>query len=60
MIVRVIGYPTSEADWLGRFKNFGEDVYLALREHCTISIQEIDAAIDSFCVPVRRERDGLG
>jgi len=31
-----------------RFRNFGEDVYRALRYDCDVSIQEIDASTSEF------------
>ena len=42
-----------------RFQNFGEDVYRALRDRCSISIDEIDRAAHAFHV---REipRRGIG
>jgi len=30
------------------FRNFGEDVYRALREHCEVSLQEINASTTEF------------
>jgi hypothetical protein len=33
-----------------RFRNFGEDVYRALRDRCSIDIQEIDRSTTSFAV----------
>lgn len=30
------------------FRNFGEDVYRALREECNVSIEEIDASKSEF------------
>jgi len=36
------------SDLVHRFRNFGEDVYSALREECAVSIDEIDAATSTF------------
>ena len=33
-----------------RFRNFGEDIYRALRERCSVNIDEIDVATTSFMV----------
>jgi hypothetical protein len=33
-----------------QFRNFGEDVYRALRDECEVSIQEIDASTSEFHV----------
>ena len=40
-----------------RFRNFGEDVYRALRETCLVSIEEIDNAKTDFTVKRIRKRD---
>jgi hypothetical protein len=40
--------PTS--DIIHRFRNFGEDVYRALRDTCAVSIEEVDASTTSFTV----------
>jgi len=40
--------PTS--DIVHRFRNFGEDVYRALRDTCSVSIEEVDASTKSFTV----------
>jgi hypothetical protein len=40
-----------------RFRNFGEDVYRALREKCLIRIEEIDASTTSFTLRDIRRRD---
>jgi hypothetical protein len=39
------------------FRNFGEDVYRALRDRCPISIGEIDHATSRFTIPNVRRRD---
>jgi hypothetical protein len=33
-----------------RFRNFGEDVYRALKDRCAIDIEEIDRSTTSFLV----------
>jgi len=33
---------------LHRFRNFGEEVYTALREECAVSLDEIDSATTTF------------
>jgi hypothetical protein len=38
--------PTPEL--VHEFRNFGEDVYRALRQDCEISLQEIDASTSEF------------
>lgn len=38
------------AEFLSEFRNFGEDVYRDLRHDCSVSIEEIDAAIGFFYV----------
>lgn len=40
--------PTSEVSH--RFRNFGEDVYRALRDTCSVSIEEIDVSTTSFTI----------
>ncbi len=37
-------------DFVHRFRNFGEDVYRALRYSCSVDIQEIDASTSQFLV----------
>ena len=38
-----------QGDWpRHQFRNFGEDVYRALRDECEISIHEIDASTNEF------------
>ena len=37
-------------DFIHRFRNFGEAVYLALRESCSVDIDEIDASTSKFMV----------
>jgi hypothetical protein len=44
-------------DVVHRFRNFGEDIYRALREECSVSIDEIDAATTSFMVRDIHKRD---
>lgn len=36
--------------WLHRFRNFGEDVYVRLRDRWTVNIEEIDAATDTVYI----------
>ena len=40
--------PLSVQGLVANFRNFGEDVYRALRNECDVSIQEIDASISEF------------
>ena len=47
--------PTSEV--IHRFRNFGEDIYRLLRDRCSLNIDEIDAATNSFVVRDIRRRD---
>lgn len=44
-------------DVLHRFRNFGEDVYRALEEVCSVSLEEIDIATNRFVVRDIRKRD---
>jgi len=44
-------------DIVHRFRNFGEDIYRALRDKCSVSIEEIDAATTSFTVRNIHRRD---
>lgn len=37
-------------DVVHRFRNFGEDIYRALRETCSVDLGEIDASTNSFVV----------
>jgi len=39
------------------FQNFGEDVYLALRDECDISIDEIDHFVGAFHLRGLHKRD---
>src|SRR5262249_11122469 len=41
---------TPNPDFVHKFRNFGEDVYRALRDECDVSIQEIDASTSEFHV----------
>jgi hypothetical protein len=47
--------PTS--DIVHRFRNFGEDVYRALRDRCSVSIEEVDSSTTSFTVRDIHRRD---
>ena len=44
-------------DIVHRFRNFGEDIYRALRDECSVSIEEIDASTTSFSVRDIQKRD---
>lgn len=44
-------------DLVHRFQNFGEDVYRALRDRCSVSIDEIDNATHAFHVRDIPRRD---
>lgn len=46
--IRIVGQPTGEDAWLHRFRNFGEEVWVQLRDSYAVSIEEIDAAVDTF------------
>lgn len=46
--VNVIAQPKPEEGWIHRFRNFGEDVYVRLRDTFHVDIAEIDAATDEF------------
>ena len=46
--IQISDEPTSEV--VHRFRNFGEDIYRALRDSCNVSIHEIDRATTSFMV----------
>jgi hypothetical protein len=53
----ITAQPKPEKGWVHRFRNFGEEVYLALRESCDVSIEEIDAAFDEFHVHRIQDED---
>jgi hypothetical protein len=53
----ITAQPKPEAGWVHRFRNFGEDVYVQLRDSCDVGIAEIDAAFDEFHVDTVREAD---
>jgi hypothetical protein len=53
--IAVSDEPTS--DIVHRFRNFGEDVYRALRDTCSVSIEEVDASTTSFTVRNIHRRD---
>ncbi len=40
--------PLSVSDLVSSFKDFGEDVYRALRDECQVSLAEIDRATSEF------------
>ena len=46
--IQIPSEPTS--DIVHRFRNFGEDVFRALRDTCSVSIEEIDASTTSFVI----------
>ena len=48
--VTIVAQPEAEESWLHRFRNFGEEVYVQLRDRYAVSIEEIDAAVDTFHV----------
>lgn len=48
--LRIVGQPKVEDAWLHRFRNFGEEVYVRLRDSHAVSIEEIDSATDTFHV----------
>ena len=37
-------------DLVHRFRNFGEDIFCALKDLCSVSIEEIDLATTNFVV----------
>ena len=39
------------------FRNCGEEIYVALRDVCSVNINEIDAAVGSFVIRDIRKRD---
>jgi hypothetical protein len=43
-----ISLATPTPDLVHEFRNFGEELYLALRNECAISIDEIDASTREF------------
>jgi hypothetical protein len=45
-----------EQTFVHRFRNFGEDVYRALRDECDVSIHEIDASTTSFMIRAIKRR----
>jgi hypothetical protein len=58
-VISIVGQPKPEDDWLHRFRNLGEEVYVRLRDTCAVDIHEIDAAVDVFYVrEVPPERTG--
>ena len=40
-----------------RFQNFGEAIYRALRDDCTVNLGEMDRAMNSFVIRDIRRRD---
>lgn len=55
--LRIVGQPQPEDSWLHRFRNFGEDVYVHLRDRYAVSIEEIDAAVDAFHIRSIRDAE---
>jgi len=53
--ISITDAPTSEV--IHRFHNFGEDVYRALRDTCTVNIEEIDTSTTSFTIRDIRRSD---
>lgn len=49
--------PLSVEDLVPRFKDFGEDVYRALREECEVSIDEVDHAVSEFHIRKIHKRE---
>jgi hypothetical protein len=49
--------PHEDPDLLHHFRNFGEDVYRALKGKCSISLEEIDASNSEFVVRDVRASD---
>lgn len=47
----------STGDVVHRFRNFGEDIYRALRDVCAVSIDEIDRSTTTFVVRDIPKRD---
>lgn len=56
-ILRVAILCEMTPDVVHRFRNFGEDVFLALRESCRVSIDEIDASSSFFHIRDIRARE---
>ena len=48
ILVRISDAPTP--DIVHRFRNFGEDVYRALRDSCDVDLDEIDSSTNRFHV----------
>jgi hypothetical protein len=48
--LRIVGQSTAEDDWLHRFRNLGEEIYVELRDFHAVSMEEIDASFDAFHV----------
>lgn len=46
--IQIFGQLSPRSDWAHRFRNFGEAVYARLGGHHDVSIEEIDAALDTF------------
>jgi|GEM_PF-5332916 hypothetical protein len=44
-------------DLVHQWRNFGEDVYRALRDECEVSIHEIDASVSEFHLRGIHKRD---
>jgi len=55
VLVQISDDPTP--DIVHRFRNFGEDVYRALADKCSVDIDEIDAATTSFVIRNIRRQD---
>lgn len=46
--IRIVVTPFDGRPTLHEFRNFGEDVYRAVRELCEVDLTEIDRSTDSF------------
>jgi hypothetical protein len=53
--IQISDEPTAEI--VHRFRNFGGDIYRALRDECSVSIDEIDASTTSFSVRDIHKKD---
>lgn len=53
--IQISEEPTS--DIVHRFRNFGEEVYLDLKDICSVDIDEVDASTTSFTIRNIRRRD---
>ncbi|HYR27203.1 MAG TPA: hypothetical protein VEU30_01985 [Thermoanaerobaculia bacterium] len=57
--ISLVAQAKPEDDWLHRFRNFGEDVFVRFRPEYDVSLHEIDAAFNGFDIrAVPQERSG--